>query len=548
MTEGSDARHWGHFYERLAQTGRAGVIDLNGIPCWTSTERLGHVAALRIETAPQASDSVTQDVALKQCVQGWLQILGPTTALAFAGRLGLAPGAVFQAFLAMEMQGLLMRGAFERSAAQEDHAIEWCERRILQRIHRLTLATARKQVEPVAPAVYMRWLLGWQHLAPQTQLAGEEGVLQALLQLEGFEAPAIEWERTLLPARVAAYDPRWLDQLCLSGAVGWGRISPHPAWSSGDGAAPRRVIPTNAAPITFYVRECANWLPHALAQQSVDEQLLAAALSPDALGIRTLLEQRGASFANDLQRVAGLTRQQTAHALWELATAGLAAADGFDQLRALMDPRRKATTTETPSKRQTRTTAGRWSLLNEEQPHTVDAIAKARRTDAALESFARMLLARYGILFRDLLARESNAPKWRELLGILRRLEARGEVRGGRFVTGFGGEQFALPEAVDSLREARKHDSQHEISVAAADPLNLAGIIIPGERVAAVPGKEVRYRNGLLILEQDREDSPNPEVAASSSTTLAAVTKRRFPSPILPAMPAKPLPSTATLF
>jgi ATP-dependent Lhr-like helicase len=184
----------------------------------------------------------------------------------------------------------------------------------------------------------MRWLLQWQHLAPQTQLSGEEGVLETLRQLEGFEAPAIEWERTLLPARVANYDPRWLDALCLSGAVGWGRISPHPPWSNGDGNAPRRVIPTNAAPITFYIRETADWLPHALAQQSVEEEKLAAALSPHALQLRALLQQRGACFANDLQRIANLTRQQTQHALWELATAGLAAADGFDQLRACMDP------------------------------------------------------------------------------------------------------------------------------------------------------------------------------------------------------------------
>ncbi len=187
----------------------------------------------------------------------------------------------------------------------------------------------------------MRWLLNWQHLAPQTQLSGEEGVLEALQQLEGFEAPAIEWERTLLPARVANYDPRHLDALCLSGAVGWGRVSPHPAWSLGDGAAPRRVIPTNAAPITFYVRESADWLPHALAQQSVEESKLAAALSPEALHVRALLQQRGACFSNDIQRIANLTRSQTQQALWELATAGLAAADGFDQLRIMMDPRRK---------------------------------------------------------------------------------------------------------------------------------------------------------------------------------------------------------------
>jgi ATP-dependent Lhr-like helicase len=392
----------------------------------------------------------------------------------------------------------------------------------------------------------MRWLLGWQHVAPQTQLTGEEGVLDALRQLEGFEAPAVEWERTLLPARVANYDPRWLDQLCLSGAVGWGRISPHPAWSAGEGAGPRRVIPTNAAPITFYIRETADWLPHALAQESVDERLLAAALSPEALALRALLQQRGACFANDLQRISGLTRQQTAHALWELATAGLSAADGFDQLRALMDPRRKATTTETTSKRSTRTTAGRWSLLNEEQPHAIDVIASARRTDAALESFARMLLARYGVLFRDLLARESNSPRWRDLLGILRRLEARGEVRGGRFVTGFGGEQFALPEAVESLRAARTRESADLITVAGADPLNLAGIVIPGERVPAIPGREVRYRNGRLASDDTAsEEAATPVITAPP---IAAVKRNRFVPTVLPTKPREPAPPSATLF
>jgi ATP-dependent Lhr-like helicase len=547
-----DTRHWPHFHERLTQTGRAQTIDLNGIPCWAATERLPYIAAFCVGFEAHATESVTKEIAVKQCVQGWLQILGPTTASTFSARLNLDPAAVFQAFLAMEMQGLLMRGVFERPATPEDHDIEWCERRILQRIHRLTLATARKRVEPVAPAVYMRWLLGWQHLAPQTQLAGEEGVLAALHQLEGFEAPAIEWERTLLPARVADYDPHWLDQLCLSGAVGWGRISPHPAWSDGDGAAPRRVIPTNAAPITFYIRETADWLPHALAQQSVDEQLLATALSPEAMRIRALLQQRGACFANDLQRITDQTRQQTAHALWELATAGLAAADGFDQLRALMDPRRKSTTTETSSRRPTRTTAGRWSLLicdqtGDQTDSRAAPIAAARRTDAALESFARMLLARYGVLFRDLLTRESNAPKWRELLGMLRRLEARGEVRGGRFVSGFGGEQFALPEAVESLHATRNQTSPNEITVAAADPLNLAGIVIPGERVPAVPGREVRYRNGSLA----GEGADNPEDAthvAAIAPPAPAARKHRFPLLVPPTIPAKSSPPAPTLF
>jgi ATP-dependent Lhr-like helicase len=503
----TEARHWPIFYERLIQTGRAQTIDCAGKSYWVATERLPYTLTLWRDTNND-TDSVTKEAALKQCVQGWLQILGPVTTTAFAQHLSLQSPEVFQAFLAMEMQGLLMRGTFEHPKPSTDHDIEWCERRILQRIHRRTLSTLRKQIEAVTPAVYMRWLLGWQHLAPQTQLAGEEGVLEALHQLEGFEAPAIEWERTLLPARVANYDPRWLDALCLSGAVAWGRISPHPAWGIGDGSAPRRVIPTNAAPITFYVRESADWLPHALAQQCVEEPKLQQALSPEALQVRTLLQQRGACFSNDIQRILDLTRPQTQHALWELATAGLAAADGFDQLRAMMDPRRKSTTTDTPGKRTVRSSAGRWSLLSEELHAAPTPIEQARRTDAALESAARMLLVRYGILFRDLLTRESNAPKWRDLLGILRRLEARGEVRGGRFVSGFGGEQFALPAAVDSLRAARNRDCLAVIPVAAADPANLVGIIIPGERIPAVPGKQVVYRNGSLHMERKEEDMP----------------------------------------
>jgi ATP-dependent Lhr-like helicase len=506
------AAPWPLFYERLTHNRRVQSIDLNGTPCWVAAERIDSAQALFVA---QATDSVTKETAILKCVQGWLQILGPTTASQLATTLGIEPAAIFQAFLAMEMQGLLLRGAFERPAPENsDYDIEWCERRILQRIHRLTVGTLRKQIAPVTPAVFMRWLLGWQHLAPQTQLAGEEGLLEVLSKLEGFEAPAVEWERTLLPARIANYDPRWLDALCLSGAVGWGRVSPHPAWQVGEGSAPRRVIPTNAAPITFFVRESANWLPHALAAQCVDESTLLKAISPDALAVRTLLRQRGACFSNDLQRILGFTRQQSQHALWELATAGIASADGFDQLRGMMDPRRKAASTEPAmlnKRAAARTTAGRWSLLcDEAEPATpltkptpaerqAGIIAAARKADTAHESAARMLLCRYGVLFRDLLERESNAPKWRDLLNILRRLEARGEIRGGRFVSGFGGEQFALPQAVESLREAANRESPHEIAVAAADPMNLAGIVVPGARIPAVPGRFLRFRNGAVV-------------------------------------------------
>jgi ATP-dependent Lhr-like helicase len=285
------------------------------------------------------------------------------------------------------------------------------------------------------------------------------------------------------------------------------------------------VIPTNAAPITFFVRESAEWLPHALTACRVDDTILERSLSTDALAVRAILRHRGACFANDLQRILSLTRQQVQHALWELATAGLASADGFDQLRGMMDPRRKSVT-ESPTslnkRASARTTAGRWSLLCDEQAPgvpsmtaspsgvgsagaraaaTAQSIAQARQLDAAHESAARMLLCRYGILFRDLLERESNAPRWRDLINILRRLEARGEIRGGRFVSGFGGEQFALPEAVESLRLSRRIDSSHEIVVAAADPMNLAGIVVPGTRTPAVPGRLIHFRNGALVTE-----------------------------------------------
>jgi len=502
------SRRWPLFFERLQQRGRAHIVRFGAYDCWVATERLPHVHALQAITkdastqnnAQASSESVATDEALRLLTQGFLQLLGPATATQFAELFSLQPRALLQQLIAMEVQGLALRGIFEHGAKPaHDHEIEWCERRILQRIHRLTLGALRKQIEAVTPAVYLRWLLRWQHLAHTTQLTGEEGVLEALVQLEGFEAPAIEWERHLLPQRVKNYDGKWLDALCLSGAVGWGRISPHPAWAAGDGAAPRRVIPTNMAPITFYLRESADWLPRALSQKSIDEPLLQQALSPEALSVRQALRERGASFVSDLQRACVLSKQQTQTALWELATAGLASADGFDQLRLMMDPRRKPLAAEPVTnlaRRASRSSSGRWSLLAHESPQSITAGERAREEEASLTAAARMLLARYGVVFRDVLTRESNVPRWRDLLRVLRRLEARGEIRGGRFVQGFNGEQFALPDAVESLRATRDLAQDGVITLAASDPVNLIGIVVPGERTSAVAGKKVHLRNG----------------------------------------------------
>jgi ATP-dependent Lhr-like helicase len=580
--------HWPLFFERLLEQGRAFCVPLEVGPCWIAAERLaeaqllwpdvsaladlvlstgaqrataeppGDASRILAGTEERAAQVVSpRDGAATQLTQGWLQVLGPTTSTHLAALTGLHPRDIYQALLAMEMQGMAMRGVFECAVPAGDapYATEWCERRILQRIHRLTVGTLRKQVEPVTAAVFMRWLPTWQHVAPGTQLAGEEGVLAAIEQLEGFEAPAVEWERTLLPARVEDYNPQWLDNLCLAGVVGWGRISPHPAWiyparmrsvavetrsatgmgSRGPHAAsstqresetPRRVIPTSAAPITFYLRESAEWLHRSLALKSVDEALLSQALSAEALRVRACLRASGAAFTAELERALGMTKLAVTMALWELATAGLACADGFDQMRALMDPRRKtAAIAQTPAtslrkRAAARTTAGRWSLFGDtpgaalpyqasgsgEQTmkarSSTAAIADAKQADAALEAHARVLLGRYGVLFRELLTRESNAPKWRDLLPMLRRLEARGEIRGGRFVSGAFGEQYALPAAVEGLRAARRGDDETvELSVAATDPLNLVGILVPGERVAAVPGRAVRLLNGAAVVE-----------------------------------------------
>ena len=368
-------------------------------------------------------------------------------------------------------------------------------------------------------------------------MAGEEGVLEALVQLEGFEAPAVEWERHLLPQRVRDYDGKWLDALCLSGAVGWGRISPHPAWACGDGAAPRRVIPTNMAPITFFLRESADWLPAALAAKCIEEDKLRLALSPEALCIRDTLRERGACFASDLQRMCVLSKQQVQNALWELATAGIASADGFDQLRIMIDPKHKPLAAEPAVKsarRGTRSSAGRWSLFTEEEHRELTAPERAREEETSLAAAARMLLARYGVVFRDLLQREANAPKWRDLLRMLRRLEARGEIRAGRFVQGFSGEQFALPEAVESLRATR--DLQHEdvIALAASDPVNLIGIVVPGERTSSVAGKKVWLRGGQPC---DSNGDPLDAVA-----TPAGIRRRSSPLTTVNVAPGPELP------
>lgn len=504
MIDQERSRHWPELFQRLERASRAQCVRLNKMICWVANERADSARAVW-SGAPDADAGV--DDTIRKCVRGWIQILGPVTANQFATQLALTPAVVFRAFLSLEAQGLLMRGCFERTAASEDHEIEWCERRILQRIHKLTIGTRRRQIEPVSPPEFMRWLLDWQHLALQTQVSGEDGLLETISKLEGFEAPAVEWEKSIFPARVADYDPRWLDHLCLSGVIGWGRVSPHPAFREGNGQGPRRVIPTNASPITFYLRDSASWLDHALHSQKVEDRFLNQALTPNALNVWGLLKRRGACFAEDVQRNLGLDAIETQHALWELAAAGLAAADGFDQLRTMIDSERRQAAQS--SNRKTRSAAGRWSLFGAHMVLPEDAIERARHEDISIESAAHMLLNRYGVVFRDLLVMESNVPRWGSLLRMFRRLEDRGLIRGGRFVSGFSGEQFALPEVAESLRSPAPATLGSEIAIAGADPINLIGILIPGERVAAIPGRSCVITSTML---QRSESTHAPRV------------------------------------
>jgi ATP-dependent Lhr-like helicase len=337
----------------------------------------------------------------------------------------------------------------------------------------------------------MNWLFRWQHVAPSTQLLGERGLLEALRQLQGFEAPANSWERQILARRVANYDPKELDQLCLTGAVGWGRLSPHPATLESLTDAKRRVVPSSVAPITFFARDESEWMiPHRESSDAGDYSL-----SPDATAVLQFVRQRGASFFSDIVRGTGKLKSEVETALWELVAAGLLTADGFDNLRALIDPKRRSGQGSGRSARPRHST-GRWSLLYS---------GESADRNVALEAICRMLLRRYGMVFREVLTREAILPKWRDVLITLRRLEDRGEIRGGRFVSGFLGEQFALPVAVESLRAMRKQQPSGEtVTVSAADPLNLVGILVPGDRVAANSGRIVSFRDGVALPQEER--------------------------------------------
>jgi ATP-dependent Lhr-like helicase len=448
---------WQEFFDQLAAKRRVTILRQNGREFWVAAER----------------EKAVHDAV--QIVRGWMESTGPMTVTSLAARLGLPREAVEQAMAQLESAGQVLRGRFTPEAKGSNTEIEWCNRRLLARIHRLTLGRLRKEIEPVTSADFMRFLFTWQHVARGTQLHGVDGTLQILKQLQGYEISAAAWESEVLRTRIARYTPDLLDRLCLSGEVIWGRVSPHPSLvvEDSNGRA-RRVRPTRVAPVAIFLREDSSWL--------LESQPPSEGVSASAREVAEALRQRGASFLPELVKATGQLTSQVEDSLWELAAAGIVTADGFENLRALVDPKRRRGEGSARFK-MPRHAAGRWALMQFPS-------SSPSHEDRA-EAFARQLLHRWGIVFRDLLARETLAPAWRDLLVALRRMEARGEIRGGRFVSGFLGEQFGRPEAVDLLRSVRRKPSDTVLRIAAADPLNLSGIIIPGSRVSPLAAQSV---------------------------------------------------------
>jgi ATP-dependent Lhr-like helicase len=465
------APEWRDFYLELTQAGRARIIERAGRSFWTATER--------VELAQNAGVEATS------VFRGWMDSIGPARARELAGRLALPLDVVESALAQLENEGQILRGNFVPQEGDQKE-IQFCHRRILARIHRMTLGRLRREIEPVTAAQFMQFLCRWQHLGRGSQLHGVDGLFQVLRQLQGYEISAAAWESSVLPSRMMGYDPEWLDRLCLSGEIQWGRLSPHPAVETGE---VRRVRPTRVAPVAFFLREDAAALLPPATQMPL--------LSHPARDILTAIEARGALFFEEILRATGRLASEVEDGLWELVAAGFVTADGFENLRALIDPKRRRGEGRGRSSRP-RHAAGRWALLR-----------GGIGLSANIEFLAMQFLNRWGVVFRDLLVRETLAPPWRDLLTVYRRMEARGELRGGRFVSGFVGEQFARPEALDLLRHVRRTAaSGEEIWIAHTDPLNLTGVILPGPRTGTLAQGSLRLIDGVA------QEDPLPEGAA----------------------------------
>jgi ATP-dependent Lhr-like helicase len=519
--EADEATIRGEDFSTLARAGRACVVShaVSGLgrTMLIAAERLPEVLAIHPDarldppiTAPpsRAARTWTRADAIVELLRGRLSIAGPITAAALASPLGISEADADAALLALEGEGVVLRGSFTPCplppapfpliapfSLVAPCPLEWCDRRLLARIHRYTLNRLRAEIAPVSAAEFMRFLFAWQHVEPGSQLRGPDGLREVIALLDGIELPARAWERDVLAARVEHYDPAMLDMLCLTGEVGWARLS----------SGPTQVV--GSTPIALYLRKQGG-RGQGTKGGSADsgDRQEGAGFSTGAAAVLEHLHGRGASFAAELQASCGLSEDDLRSALAELVAAGAASSDGFAGLRSIIGTR--------PT-----TSAGRWFAISAGDSAPVEATAWA-------------LLRRYGVVFRRVIAREATDIPWRELAQVYRRLEARGEIRGGRFVAGMSGEQFALPDAVDRLREVRRSPADDRlVTMSAADPLNLTGLITPGERLRAAAGNRIVYLRGVPVaaMEGDIIRVLAPVDPALAADVAAAAAGRRVP-------------------
>ena len=510
---------WRDDFDELVRAGRAARVESADGPLWLATEGKPAVLALfpgarvvpdvRLPGSLAGRPAPIPDEAAADAVRGHLDTRGPTTTAELVAATALRAAQVEQAVALLESRGFLLRGRFDPARDPRDRE-EICARRLLARIHTYTQERLRREIEPVTAQDLMRFLLRWQRVAPGTRREGRRGALAVVEQLQGFELAAGSWEESVLPARIAGYRSEWLDALCLSGEVVWGRLVAR-APSGDDGRARGGAVPSRATPITLALRDDFPWLLAATRGDAAPEPPGPGA----AADLLACLQERGALFRRDLAAATGRLPVEVEEGLWDLVSRGLVAADGFHSLRSLLGARERYTRSRGRGTARGRLRRGgrarleadgRWAQLPPARP--------AGDADELAEAVAEQLLARWGVVFRDVLARENLTVSWRELLYALRRMEARGTVRGGRFVTGFVGEQYALPGAVEALRRTRRLPRAGEcVILSGVDPLNLVGILTPGPRVPALRTRQVVYRDGLPVHEDGARTAP----AGSSS-------------------------------
>ncbi len=510
------APEWRAWFDTLVDQRRAAILETPDGEFWFAAESLPMIEVLfpgagirpEVRLPPKLRRETDEDAARHAIVRGHIEVLGPTTVSELAERTGLSTMAIESTLAYLENEGgNVLRGHFHPLAEEE----EWCDRRLLARIHRYTLDRLRSEIEPVHAQDLMRFLLRWQHVAPGTQLEGKRGLLEAVAQLQGFDIPAVAWERHILPARVAGYKGSWLDELCIGGDVAWARMTGRKTDNG------RAAAASSATPISLTRRADLPWLVAGVRNGSGTEIPATGA----AAEIAELLATKGALFYDDIVAQTKRLPTDVERGLWDLVARGLATADAFQALRSIMASTKKRNFRRPQRARLFRTLAvsgtpsGRWSLLPEMAVEAETPEGSQLWVEELAEAWAEQLLFRYGVIFRDLARLENISVPWRELLRSLRRMEAQGTIRGGRFVAGFYGEQYARPEAVEGLRAVRREPKTGElVRASAVDPLNLTGVVTPAPRIPSVHTKSVVYRDGLPVTSDDREDVKEPLAAA----------------------------------